>query len=293
LVACGLISGAASTRADVRIDVRENAWSAGERPVVVRTMVRTWVQGAKRRLENRLEGAVSDSLRRATSFVQIDRVDRDSSYFVRPAEKAYIAVPYGPSRDQNGRRGEAMRLARLDGTAPRDTLAPVRVVELGRMRRIAGVACRGYLLELTFAYRDSASAPGAELTGILADTVWLAPADSPAGELGRFEREHAATTGADSLLEAGNAVQVSGQKGLGLVALLARARRKLPGTVLSSHYTNRLRGLPRGLTGVEREADGTAVLQRTVREAVAVVAEPIPAALFEPPLDARRVERRP
>lgn len=286
-----LIMASAPVRADVRIDVRESAWSAGQTPVALETVVRTWVQGPRRRLESQLVGAVSDSVLRATSFAQIDRLDRDSSYFVRPAERAYIPVAYAPGRAQNAARAEAMRAALAAGTAPKDTLAPVRVVDLGRVRRIAGIDCRGLLLELTFTYRDSAMEAGVDLTGILADTVWLAPSDSPAGEMGRFERDLARTTGGDSLLDAGNAVQISGQRGLGLVALIQRELRRQPGTVLASHFSNLLKGLPRGLAGVERLPDGTAIVQRTVREVVAIESKPLPAALFEPPLEFRRVER--
>ncbi len=278
-------------QADVRIDIRESAWSAGQTPTALETLVRTWVQGPRRRLESQLVGAVSDSVLRATSFTQIDRLDRDSSYFVRPAERAYIPVAYAPGRAQNAARAATMRAALAAGTAPKDTLAPVRVVDLPRTRRIAGIECRGVLLELTFAYRDSAMNPEDDLVGILADTVWLAPSDSPAGELGRFERDLAQTTGGDSLLAAGNAVQVAGQRGLGLVALIQRKLRQQPGTVLASHFSNLLKGLPRGLAGIERLPDGTAIIQRTIREAVAVDATPIPAALFEPPAEFRRVER--
>ncbi len=282
---------AAPVLADVRIDVRESAWSAGQTPVALETIVRTWVQGPRRRLESQLVGAVSDSVLRATSFAQIDRLDRDSSYFVRPAERAYIPVAYAPGRAQNAARAEAMRAARAAGTAPRDTLAPVRVVELGRLRRFAGIECRGVLLELTFTYRDSAMDPGTDLVGILADTVWIAPPDSPVGEMGRFERDLARVTGGDSLLDAGNAVQISGQRGLGLVALIQRELRRQPGTVLASHFSNLLRGLPRGLTGVERLPDGTAIVQRTIREAVAIDTTAVPEGLFDPPPGFRRVER--
>lgn len=277
--------------ADVRIDVRESAWSAGQVPTALETLVRTWVQGPRRRLESQLVGAVSDSVLRATSFTQIDRLDRDSSYFVRPAERAYIPVAYAPGRTQNAMRAAVMRSALLAGTAPKDTLAPVRVVDLQRTRRVAGIDCRGVLLELTFAYRDSAMNPEDDLVGVLADTVWLAPPDSPAGELARFERDLAQTTGGDSLLAAGNAVQVAGQRGLGLVALIQRELRRQPGTVLASHFSNLLKGLPRGLAGIQRLPDGTAIIQQTIREAVAVDAAPVPAALFEPPAEFRRVER--
>ncbi len=278
-------------QADVRIDIRESAWSAGQTPTALETLVRTWVQGPRRRLESQLVGAVSDSVLRATSFTQIDRLDRDSSYFVRPAERAYIPVSYAPGRAQNAARSATMRSSLAAGTAPKDTLAAVRVVDLPRTRRIAGIDCRGVLLELTFAYRDSAMNPEDDLVGILADTVWLAPPDSPAGELGRFERDLAQATGGDSLLAAGNAVQIAGQRGLGLVALIQRELRRQSGTVLASHFSNLLKGLPRGLVGVERLPDGTAIIQQTIREAVAVDAAPVPAALFEPPAEFRRVER--
>jgi hypothetical protein len=80
---------------------------------------------------------------------------------------------------------------------------------------------------------------------------------------------------------------------MGLVAVLQRALRDLPGAVLASHFVNHLRGLPRGLSGVERLADGTAVVQRTVRETVALEVAPLPDSLFVPPPAYRRAERSP
>jgi len=291
IVLAGVVLAARCASADVRVDMRESAWSTGQTPTAIETLVRTWVQGPRRRLESQLVGAVSDSVLRATSFAQIDRLDRDSSYFVRPAERAYIPVSYDPGRMQNAERAAVMRNARAAGTAPKDTLAPVRIVELGRTRPIAGIECKGMLLELVFAYRDSAMSPDESLTGILADTVWLAPPGSLADDLGRFERDLANATGGDSLLNAGNRVQVAGTRGLGLVALIQRELRRLPGTVLASHFTNLLKGLPRGLAGMERLPDGTAIIQRTIREAVAVDPAPVPATLFEPPAEFRRVLR--
>jgi hypothetical protein len=86
-------------------------------------------------------------------------------------------------------------------------------------------------------------------------------------------------------------VQIAGQRGLGLVALIQRELRRQPGTVLASHFSNLLKGLPRGLTGVERLADGTAVVQRTIRETVAIDTTAAPEGLFDPPPGFRRVER--
>jgi hypothetical protein len=119
----------------------------------------------------------------------------------------------------------------------------------------------------------------------------MAPAEAPVAAIGEFERALSRHTAADSMLAAGNAVQLSQERGLGLVAVLQRALRGLPGQVLGSHFVNLLRGLPRGLSGMERLPDGTAVIQRTIREAVAFSAEPLPDALFEPPAEFRRAER--
>jgi hypothetical protein len=291
LVVAACAALAAPARADVRLDVRETSLAAGQATGVLETLVRTWVQGPARRIENQLAGAASDSAVRAGGFAQIDRLDRDSSYFVRPAERAYIPVPYAGSRQQNRERAAAFARARADGTAPRDTLAAVVVTELGRTRTIVGIECRGVVLELAFAYRDTALDSGGALDGILRDTVWLAPPGSAAADLVRFEQELAQRTAADTLLAAGNAVQLAAQRGLGLVAVLQRARKALPGTPLASHFVNLLRGLPRGLTGFDRLPDGSAVVQRTIREAVALSAEPLPGSLFEPPPGFRRVVR--
>jgi len=285
----GLGAGLAS--ADVRFDVHESSWSAGPAAVTVDTRVRTFVRGEARRIENELAGTASDSAIEATRFAQIDRLDRDSSYFVRPLERAYIPVAYAGSRAQNRARAESFRRARAEGTAPRDTLGPVVVTDLAGTRNFGGIACRGKVLELTFTYRDSAMAEGTELIGTLRDTVWLAPPGSPLDELARFERGLARVTAADSLLAAGNAVQVAQQRGLGLVAVLQRERRALPGAVLASHFVNLLRGLPRGMTGIERLPDGSAVIQRTVRTPLLVATDSQPDSLFVPPADFRRAER--
>ena len=288
-----LAMGLASTaRADVRLDVRETSIAAGQAGgTTLETLVRTWVKGPSRRIENRLGGAASDSAARAAGFAQIDRLDRDSSYFVRPAEKAFIPVPYAGSRAQNHARAVAFTRARADGSAPRDTLAPVNVTELGRSRRILGFDCRGVVLELAFAYRDTALGPNADLSGVLRDTLWLAPPDAPVAELGQFEQALAARTGADTLLATGSATQIASQHGLGLVAVLLRARKAVRGTPLASHFVNLLRGLPRGLSGFERLPDGTAVVQRTIREAVYLADDPLPGTLFEPPPGFRRAVR--
>ena len=281
----------APARADVQLDVREWAWSSGQNAAPVETATRTWVKGNARRVESQLVSALNDSAAQASRFAQIDRLDRDSSYFVRPAEQVFVPVAHAGSRQQNRARARAFAAAQAAGTAPRDTLAPVTITDLGRSRMIAGMACRGLVVDLHFAYRDSALGPESQLEGILSDTVWMAPADAPVAAIGGFERALARHTAADSMLAAGNAVQLAEERGLGLVAVLQRTLRGLPGQVLGSHFVNLLRGLPRGLSGMERLPDGTAVVQRTVREAVAVRVDPLPDELFEPPPGFRRAER--
>jgi hypothetical protein len=290
-ISLAAVFAAAPLRADVRLEVRESSWSAGPTPSTVETLVRTWVKGGARRIENQVAGAVTDSAIRKSQFVQIDRIDRDSSYFVRPVERAYIPIAYAASRAQNRARALDFLAARRAGTAPRDTLPPVVVRDLPGARTFGGVSCAGKVFELTFAYRDSALAAGTDLVGVLSDTVWLAPPGSPLDEVTRFERALAGATGSDSLLAAGNAVQLSRQRGLGLVAVLQRALRELPGAIVASHFVNLVRGLPKGLSGVERLADGTAVVQRTVRTTVLVAAGALPDSLFTPSPGFRQAER--
>jgi hypothetical protein len=291
LAALCLFAAAPASRADVRLEVRETSWSAGPKPVTVETLVRTWVRDGARRIENQVAGAVTDSAIRASRFVQIDRIDRDSSYFVRPLERAYIPIAYAASRAQNQARTRDFLEAQRMGTAPRDTLPPIVVKDLPEARTFGGVSCPGKVLELVFAYRDTALAAGTDLVGVLRDTVWLAPPGSPLEEVTRFERALAGATASDSLLAAGNAVQLSRQRGLGLVAVLQRALRELPGAIVASHFVNLVRGLPRGLAGVERLPDGSAVVQRTVRTTRLVAAGALPDSLFTPPPGFRRAER--
>jgi hypothetical protein len=288
LLGGGLPGGA---QADVRLDVHERAWSSGQNAGLVETLTRTWVSGNARRIESQLLGAPGDSMALASRFAQIDRLDRDSSYFVRPAEQVFAPIGHAGSREQNRARASLFAAAQVAGTAPRDTLAPVTIRDLGQERTIVGIVCRGLVVDLRFAYHDSALGPESQLEGVLSDTVWMAPAEAPVAAIGEFERALSRHTAADSMLAAGNAVQLSQERGLGLVAVLQRALRQLPGQVLASHFVNLLRGLPRGLSGMERLPDGTAVIQRTIREAVAFSAEPLPDALFEPPAEFRRAER--
>jgi hypothetical protein len=273
----------------VRLDVRESSWSAGPTQGTTETLVRTSVSGPRRRIENELLG-VPDSLARAARYVQIDRLDRDSSYFFRPAEGAYLPVAIATQRANNLSKAEAMRRARLDGSAPRDTIAPVTVRELGGGRTIVGIACRAVLVELRFQFPDTTVA-GGFLNGVLSDTVWLAPPDSPVAELARFERDLSHATAADSFLAAGNALQLAQARGQGLVAVVGRTLRGLPGYALGSHFVNLLYGLPGKLAGIPRQADGAVVIQRTVREAVALSTDALPPGQFELPPGLRRVER--
>jgi len=278
-----------AARADVRLVVQEDSWTLGKKPPTLATLVRTEVSGRMRRLENEVVGGASDSLRKVARHVQIDRVDKDTSYYCRPDEKAYLTVGYSGARDSNLRRAAAFRRVQALGQAPRDTIPPVRVRELGRQRVILGVPCRGYVVTLHFAYHDTLAAPGDPLGGVLADTVWMAPPGSVPDEVARFEAAFARATAADSFLVAPNAVQLSGTRGQGLVSVLTRALRRLPGFALSSSYENVLYGVPKGMAGMDRRPDGGVVVQRTRRETLELSHAALPASRFEVPAGYRRL----
>jgi hypothetical protein len=276
-------------RADVRLVVREESWSLGRKPPALATLVRTEVSGRMRRLENEVVAGARDSLRKVARHVQIDRVDKDTSYYCRPDEKAYLTVGYSGARDANLRRAAAFRRAQVLGQAPRDTIPPVRVRDLGRSRVLLGVPCRGYVVTLRFAYRDSMSAPGEPLGGVLADTVWMAPAGSAPDEVARFEEAFARATAADSFMVAPNAVQLAQSRGQGLVSVLTRALRRLPGFALASSYENVLYGVPKGMAGMDRRPDGGVVVQRTRRDPLELSHTALPVTRFEVPAGYRRL----
>ncbi len=288
VVAC-VASPVRPAAADTRLVVREEAWSLGKSRTALVTLVRTEVSGRMRRLENQVIAGAADSLKRAAHHVQIDRVDRDTSYYLRDEQKAYLGVAYSTTRDQNLRRAAAFRRAQAAGTAPRDTLPAVTTRELGRTRTIAGVACRGFVVALRFDWRDSTTAPGDVLWGVLADTLWMAPESSPAGPLAEFDHAFARATCADSFFAAPNAVQLAQAPGQGLVSVLTRALRRLPGYALASSFENVLYGVPKGLTGVERRADGSVLVQRTRRQALELTTLTLPPARFDVPRDYRRL----
>ena len=298
LLGIGLSGAAASAPracADVKLGVREFSWSVGRSPNQVETLVETSVQGARRRVESAASGTGHDAEERPARSVQIDRVDRDSSYFFRPDDSVFLPIPFAGTRASNRRGTQAFLEAKTHGTAPRDTLPPVRTIDLGRARTILGEVCKGVVVELVFSYHDSAMATDEQLTGVLSDTLWLAPASSAASEIHRFERDFARATAADSFLAAANAVQLSQVHGQGLVSVLQRAIRALPGYPLESSFVNLLYGLPKGLNigDVERRPDGAVVVQRTVRRAVALSNAPLAAAQFEVPKGLRPVDRGP
>jgi len=282
-------AGVAPARADVRIVMHEESWTLGRKPPAVASLLRTEVSGRMRRLENELVGGAPDSLRRAARHVQIDRVDRDTSYYCRAEEKAYLTVGYTAARDENLRRAATFRRAQAMGQAPRDTIAAPRARDLGRTRTVAGVPCHGWVVTLKFAYRDTMSSPGAPLEGVLSDTVWLASVGSAADEVARFEHAFERATAADSFLAAPNGLQLAQARGQGLVSVLTRAVHRLPGFAMASSYENVLFGLPKGLTGVERRADGAVVVQRTLREALEFSTAALPAARFAVPAGYRRL----
>jgi len=275
--------------ADTRMVVREEAWSLGRRPPAFATLVRTEVRGEMRRLENEVVSGATDSLRQAARHVQIDRVDRDSSYYLKDEQKAYLAVPYSQTRDSNLRRAAAFRHALAAGQAPRDTLPPITTRPLGRTRTIVGVPCKGWVVALRFAWHDSTTAPGETMWGVLSDTLWLAPAGSAATPLLEFERAFARATDADSFFAAPNAVQLAQAHGQGLLTVLTRAVRQLPGFALESSYENVLFGIPKGLTGVQHRPDGGVIVQRTVRRTLALESVTLPPGRFDVPRTYRRL----
>jgi len=288
-------SGVPPACADVLVRMRETSWSLGRNPPQVETLVETSVKGAMRRIESAVIGAAADSAGRPATSVQIDRIDRDSSYFYRSGEPQFLPVAIAIARATNRRGASEFLDAKARGMAPRDTIPAVRTLDLGTTRTILGETCRGVVLELVFSYRDSALAPQEQLTGALVDTLWLAPSGSGVSDLKRFEQDFARATAADSFLAAANAVQLSQAKGQGLVSVLQRAVRSLPGYPLESSFVNLLHGLPKGLNmgDVERRPDGAVVVQRTLRRAIALSNAPIPEERFTVPPELKEVARRP
>lgn len=278
----------AVARADLKLESRETSWSvAGQGTSTV--ILRTHIQGSKRRLEN---GSEPDSAGNMgpLSFIQIDRVDSDTSYFVRPVESAYLAVPMARVRDTNRGRIRAFLEARQNGTAPADTLAPIRITNLHRKRRILGVDCDGVVVELSFQYRDTTSSDAEMMTGMLSDTVWLAPPGGPLDELIRFEKQFAQATLSDSFLAAPTDIQLSQWRGQGLTGVVQRAVRGLPGYPLATSFVNLLIGIPKHVAGVERRPDGAVVVQRARREPLALSRDPLTAGTFDVPDGLRRAE---
>jgi len=268
------------------VQVRETSFSVGRNPPRSETVVETSIKAGMRRVETLLGEARS---------IQVDRIDRDSSFYFRAGDSLYLPVALASVRASNRRGAEAFARAKADGTAPRDTLGAVRTIDLGRSRTILGTNCKGLVLELLFTYRDSAMTSGEEMTGVLTDTLWLAPTSSAPGELRRFEQDFARATASDSFLAAANAVQLSQARGQGLVSVLQRAIRALPGYPLESRFVNVLHGLPRGLNlgeGVERRPDGAVVVQRTDRQAMAISDAPLAPERFEVPPGAVPVATR-
>ncbi|MGH7726631.1 MAG: hypothetical protein ACREOU_14480 [Candidatus Eiseniibacteriota bacterium] len=278
--------------ADLRLDTLEASWSIAGLQKSNATRLSTYIQGTKRRIEARPDTSIADSAIAAEVMtVQIDRIDRDTTFFLRPTDNAYIVLPM-PRVRQNNRDAIATFLqAQRDGTAPADTIAPISVTNLHRKRRILGVLCDGVVVDLPFQYSDSTNPGNEPMKGVLSDTVWLAPPGSEVEELFQFEKTFAKATLSDSFLATPTDIQLSQWRNQGLVGVLQRAVRRLPGYPLATHFVNLLTGMPPGLTGVERKPDGSIVVQRARREPVALVRDPIPATMFEVPKGLARVER--
>jgi hypothetical protein len=276
--------------ADVRVDFRETTWSVRATPRQQTSVLRTWVDHKMRRIENEvLPDPDAPAGLPPIVYVQIDRIDLDTSYVLLPKDSLYGAVPFERSRENNKKTLADLAAARAAGTSPADTLPDVRVEELRSPRRIFGVMCRSFVLELKFEYRDSIPGqPGLHTQGVLTDTVWIAPPGSPFGEMMEFEREFSKATHADSLLKTMNAVELSQSRGQGLISVLRRAARKLPGFVVASHFRNVILGLPKGMSGVERLDDGSVVVQRSVRVPALMQSSMIEDQVFEVPPGYRR-----
>jgi hypothetical protein len=289
-MACVLAGGIAAAHADVRMEFRETTWSVRAQPPEQSSVLRSWISGGKRRVETEaLPPPSAQNPPPQMYYAQIDRIDLDTSYVVLPRDSLYGAVPFERSRDANRETLGTLVAARSAGTGPADTLAPVRVTPLERPRTFFGVECRAYELELKFEYRDSIpGSPGLRTQGVLTDTVWIAPPDSPFGEAARFEQEFAHATLADSFLAGANAVELSQTRGQGLISVLRREARKLPGYLVASRYRNVILGLPKGMSGVERTPDGAVVVQRAVREPTGLATAEIDDAVFEIPPGYRR-----
>ncbi len=223
--------------------------------------------------------------------IQIDNVDSDTTYFVRPAEGAFLALPMAGVRETNRAQVATFRQAQLDGSAPRDTIAPIRITNLKRTRRLLGVDCAGVVVDLQFQYRDTTVAHAEEMTGVLSDTVWLAPPGSALDEIMRFEESFAHATLSDSFLAAPTDIQLSQWRRQGLLGVVQRAVRQLPGYPLATHFVNLLVGMPAGLQGVERRPDGSVVVQRARREPVSLSRDPLPPGTFDLPPGLMRVVR--
>jgi hypothetical protein len=290
-----ILGTCAPVGADVTVRVRESSFSIGRTPPRSESVVETSIKAGMRRVETLTQGAPGDTTGRPVHSVQLDRIDRDSSYYFRPGDSLYLPVALSVVRESNRRSAGAFVRARSDGSAPRDTLAAVRTIELGQTRTILGTNCKGVVLEMVFSYRDSAMTNGEELTGVLTDTVWLAPPSSAPGQVRRFEQDFARATAADSFLAAANAVQLAQARGQGLVSVLQRAVRGLPGYPIESTFVNVLHGLPRGLElgeGVERRPDGAVIVQRTIRRALSISDAPLGAERFEVPRGSAPVAAR-
>jgi len=117
----------------------------------------------------------------------------------------------------------------------------------------------------------------------------MAAAGSAPDEVARFEEAFARATAADSFVIAPNAVQLAQSRGQGLVSVLTRALRRLPGFALASSYENVLYGVPKGMAGMERRPDGGVVVQRTRREPLELSRAALPATRFDVPAGYRRL----
>src|SRR3982751_1075610 len=78
LLVIALALTARTAAADVSIRVRESSWSIGHNPPRTESLVETAVKNAMRRVETL---TVRDTTGRMAGAIQVDRIDRDSSFY--------------------------------------------------------------------------------------------------------------------------------------------------------------------------------------------------------------------
>jgi hypothetical protein len=109
---------AGPVRADVTVRVVESSWSVGRNPPRTDSVVETAIKAGMRRVETLSGPTPGDSTGRAAHSIQVDRLDRDSSFYFRPGDSLYLPVPLAAARASNRKNAQAFAAAQANGTAP-------------------------------------------------------------------------------------------------------------------------------------------------------------------------------